>query len=185
MLLPSGQQVNVGSGGQRLTQALTRILLQKPEHAADFWQREALAAQLRNQRDFYYFFGPIDALVTVLAGRDDFPFVPPLQLPKADAANLGHIARVVALLPRCSDRPGTPGFKYFGALPFPSTNQCYQMDCTFAAAGVTVRSTPAKSHSASFGRNFQRCRVGAVGPILSETGLLPVGSASACGQNVG
>src|ERR1039458_9600172 len=104
--LAVGQQMNVGSGGQRLTQALARILLQKPEHAADSLQREALAAQLGNHRDFYYLFAHIDALVTVLAGRDDFPLVPPLQLPKADAANSGHIAADVALLPRCGGPTG-------------------------------------------------------------------------------
>jgi hypothetical protein len=114
-------------------------------------QRESRAAQFRNQRDFYHLFGHIDAPVTVLAGRDDFPFVPPLQLPKADAANSGHIAGVVALLRRCSDRPGAPGFKHFGPLPFPSTNQCYQLSCTFAAASVRIHSTPTKSHAASLG----------------------------------
>ena len=83
--------MKVGLGLQHLAQPLAHLPLQEPQDSADFLQRETLAPQLGNHCNFDYFLGLIEALVPLMARRNNFPLVPPLQLPQADLSNAGDI----------------------------------------------------------------------------------------------
>src|ERR1017187_7632626 len=85
-----GEQMNIRGSGESLGEPLSHVFLQEAEHAANFLQRKALAAQLGNHRDLNHFLGHVNALMPVLPRRDDAAFIPPLQLTQADAGAISE-----------------------------------------------------------------------------------------------
>ena len=63
------------------------------QHAADFLQRETLAAQFRDYGDLDHLAGAIQTAVPFMTRRDYFSLVPPLQLPEADIGHLRYFTR--------------------------------------------------------------------------------------------
>src|ERR1017187_1169862 len=94
------EKVDIGRSRDRFAQALAHVFLQEAEDTADFLKRKPLAAEFGYDGNLHHFFGHVDALVPVLARRDDVAFVPPLQLTQGDAANPRDVGTVVALLLR-------------------------------------------------------------------------------------
>ena len=105
-VLAVGDQMDVAVFRHRITQPLAHFLLQEPQHAADFLQRESLTPQFGDHRNFNHFLRKVNAPVAFLARRNDVTLIPPLQLAKADAGDARYIAAGVALL---LGRPATAG----------------------------------------------------------------------------
>ncbi len=74
-------------------QAASHFALQEAEHAADLLQRESLAPQFGDYRDFDHLGREVHAAMPLMPRRNHFPLIPPLQLPKTDLGNLRNFTR--------------------------------------------------------------------------------------------
>src|SRR5579862_8161353 len=99
-----------------VAKALAHVFLQEAQHPADFLERESLPPQFGDDGHFQYLLWLVNPLMAVLTRGDDAPFVPPLQLPKADAANTGHIGAGVLVAVRQNSRPEFFCFEHFAPL---------------------------------------------------------------------
>lgn len=77
--------MDIGVRGQGVAQSLAHFALEVTENAADLLEGKAFATQFGDDRYLDYFTGEVNALMPVVPGRYNVPFIPPLQLAQADA----------------------------------------------------------------------------------------------------
>jgi len=93
-----GEQVNVGAAADDIGEAFAAFLLQEAHDLSYPLQREPLAAQLTDNRQFGKVLHGIEPAMTLAFGLDDAPFVPPLELAGGDAGQGDYVVRWKAIL---------------------------------------------------------------------------------------
>ena len=86
------EQVQAGVSSEHVAQAAIHVLLQKAQHAPQLLEREALAAQFRNDGHLQNFRWRVHAPVSLMTGRDHVLLIPPLQLSQGHLGNLRNFA---------------------------------------------------------------------------------------------
>src|ERR1039457_5401371 len=111
-----GEQMSFRCALEGVAEALAHVLLQETQHPPDFLEGKSLPPQLGDNGDFQDLLGQVNALMTVLARRNDASLVPPLQLAQADATDTGHVGARVLVAVWQSSRPQFFCFEHFAPL---------------------------------------------------------------------
>lgn len=88
-----GDEVEVRSNIEELTEALADVFLEEADDAADLLKREAFTAEFGDDGNLEDFFSEVEAAMTFLPGRDHLFFVPPLQLAEAGSGKRSYVGR--------------------------------------------------------------------------------------------
>ena len=134
-----GDQMDIAVVCYRVAQPPSHFLLEKTQDPANFLQRKTFAAQLGDHRNFHHFLLQVDPPVPLLPGRDNVPFVPPLQLPEADAGDTRNIPARIAVLFRLGDGRIFSCFEHF-AVPLYSCRSTLN-STRFGIPGKKVRTS--------------------------------------------
>lgn len=88
-----GDEVEVRSNIEELTEALADVFLEEADDAADLLKREAFTTEFGDDGNLEDFFSEVEAAMTFLPGRDHLFFVPPLQLAEAGSGKRSYVGR--------------------------------------------------------------------------------------------
>ena len=70
----------------------TQISLKEAQDPPDFLQRKSFAAKLGDHGDLDYFGREVNTAVSLVPRRNNFAFIPPLQLPQTDSCDVRYLA---------------------------------------------------------------------------------------------